>query len=84
MHPSDESLTCLQELGANTTVELSVRRDDPAWRWEVRFGDGQTLDAGDATTRVAGQMAAQNAFERRVKRAGLLLRNFRGYRWASL
>ena len=77
------SITCIQEIG-NNTVELSVRREDAAWRWEVRFSSGQTLDTGAATTRVAGQTAAQCAFERRLKRAGLLLPNFTGYRWGSL
>jgi hypothetical protein len=77
------SITCIQEV-SDQTVELSVRRDHDAWQWEVRFATGQTLDIGAATTSVAGQTAAQCAFERRLKRAGLLLPNFTGYRWASL
>ena len=82
-YASDLSITCIQNVGDNT-VELSVRREDVAWRWEVRFVSGQTLDAGAATTRLAGQTAAQCAFERRLKRAGLLPPNFTGYRWAAL
>lgn len=78
---SPTSVTCLQQV-ADKTVELSVRRDDPAWYWEIRSG-GQTLDAGGATTRIAGQMAAQCAFERRLQRAGLLFRKFAGYQWTS-
>jgi len=76
------SIACLQQV-ADKTVELSVRRDDPAWRWEVRFTGGQTLDSGASTTKIAGQMAAQYAFESRLKRAGLLLRSFAGYHWTD-
>jgi hypothetical protein len=83
VYSSDVSITCTQEV-IDKTVELSVIHNDPYWRWEVRFGDGQTIDSGTATTRVAAQTAAQCAFERRLKRAGLLLPNFTGYRWASI
>ena len=80
---SDLSITCVQEVGTNT-VELSVRRDNAAWLWEIRLDSGQTLDSGTATTRVAGQSAAQLAYERRLKRAGLVPSNFAGYQWHSL
>ena len=72
------SVACIEQMGA----ELSVRRDDSAWLWEIRSG-GRTLEAGGATTRLAGQMAAQCAFERRLKRAGLHLSGFAGYRWTD-
>lgn len=62
------------------TVELLVLRNDPAWRWEVWFG-GQELHSGAAETRIAARVAAQRAFEHRIKRAGLFPRNFTGYRW---
>ena len=79
MNPSTLTIACALRVGEKT-VELVVLRDDPAWRWEVWFA-GQKLDVGAATTRLAGQLAAQCAFERRIKRAGLVQRGFSGYRW---
>ena len=78
MHPSALTIACALQV-SDKTVELVVLRDGPAWRWRMCFC-GQTLDAGTATTRVAAQFAAQNAFERRLKRAGLS-QSFAGYRW---
>lgn len=80
--PSHLPVVCAQQVGAKT-VKLSVRGDHPSWRWEVQFAEGQTLEAGTATTRFAGQLAAQHAFELRLKRAGLDRRNFSGYRWTN-
>lgn len=68
---------------STTIVELVVLRDDPSWRWEVRFARGQTLAAGTAETKVAAQVTAQQAFERRLKRSGLQQRGFSGYRWTD-
>lgn len=83
MHPSALTMACtactLNVSGK--TVELLVMPNDITWRWELRFAGGQTLDAGESETRVAAQVAAQRAFEHRIKRAGLVLRGFTGYRW---
>lgn len=73
------TIACALQVGGKT-IELVVQRDDAAWRWEMRFADDEILDRGTATTRLAAQLTAQNAFERRLKRAGLL-RDFDGYRW---
>jgi hypothetical protein len=79
IEPSRLTITCALRIG-DKTVELFVQRDDLAWRWKIQFGN-QTLDAGAATTKLAAQVAAQCAFERRLKRAGLFQGNFSGYRW---
>lgn len=39
------------------------------------------LNARAAETRIAAQGADQRAFERRIKRAGLIQRGFTAYRW---
>ena len=80
MHPSAVAMACALQVGART-IELHVLRDNPVWRWEMRFAGGQTLDAGAATTRFAAKVAAQRAFEFRMKRSGLYKRGFAGYRW---
>lgn len=81
MHPSALGMACALHVGPET-VELHVLRDDPVWRWEMRFAGGETLDAGAAGTRVAAKVAAQQAFEFRMKRAGLYnRRGSTGYRW---
>lgn len=77
------SSTCVLSLGADS-VELRVLRDDPAWLWEVRFVSGKILDSGAAATRVAAKMAAQNALEHRLKRAGYFKRHHGGYRWRNM
>lgn len=71
--------TCLIKAGA-TRIELLVLRSEPAWYWEMRLTDGLTLDEGQATTRLGAQLAAQAAFERRLRRSGLH-DGFAGYRW---
>jgi hypothetical protein len=78
--PANSSLACTQQVGARR-IELFVHCSDPGWNWEVRFADGETLSAGEAATRIAGQVEAQRAFELRLKRAGLDLNKFSGYRW---
>lgn len=78
MHPL--ATACALHVGPRT-IELHVLHENPAWRWEVRFAGGETLDAGEATTRFAAKVAAQNAFEFRAKRAGLHQRAFTPYRW---
>lgn len=73
-------MACAVQVGPRK-VELLVLRDDPAWRWEMRFAGGPVLDAGEAATRIAAKVAAQHAFEFRIKRAGLYKRGLAGFRW---
>lgn len=80
MHSSALATACALQVGPRT-VELLVLRDAPAWRWEMRFAGGPILDAGEARSRIAAKAAVQNAFEFRVKRAGLYGRSSAGYRW---
>ena len=74
------TITCSFQLGAQE-VELLVLHADPAWRWEIRCADGKTLEAGEATTRLAAQLEAEHSFESRMKRAGLFPLHFGGFRW---
>lgn len=80
MHSSATAISCALDIGPKT-VELLVLHGEPTWRWEVRFVGGQILDAGVATTKLAAQVSAQQAFEYRLKRSGLALRQFAGYHW---
>ena len=65
-------------------VHLSVRHEGAdVWRWTVLFKDGAILQQGATTTRLAAQVAAQHAFEFRVRRAGIYPENFTGYRWTE-
>ena len=79
MRSSGFIMTCALRI-ADKTVTLAVVRDDPSWRWEMCLAS-QKLDSGVAATRLGAQTAAQYAFERRLRRAGLNQGNFTGYRW---
>lgn len=80
MHRAALGIACAHRVGAKT-IELLVLRDAPAWRWEMRFAGGETLDAGAARTRFAAQVAVERAFEQRLKRAGLYRPGLTAYRW---
>ena len=63
-------------------IHLSVRHEAAdVWRWRVLSEDSLTLEQGVMTTRLAAQVAAQCAFEYRLRRAGGYPRDFVGYRW---
>lgn len=82
MDSSNLETACAIQVGART-VELHVLHDAHAWRWEMRFAGGQTLDAGAAATRFSAKIAVQSAFELRLRKAGIykLHRVGYGYNW---
>lgn len=46
---------------------LSVQREDAdVWRWKITYADGQVLEKGFMTTRLAAQVSVQRAFEGRL------------------
>lgn len=73
---------CVLSIGSDS-VEMHVLRDEPVWRWEIRFVHGQRLDKGEAATRIAAKAAAEAALELRLTRAGFYKRNA-GCRWRDL
>jgi hypothetical protein len=78
--PSTSTL-CVLDVGGRE-VHLSARHEGAdVWRWKILFKDGLTLQQGAMTTRLAAQVAAQQAFEYRLGRSGVYLENFTGYRW---
>jgi hypothetical protein len=66
-------------------LRLSVQREDAdVWRWKIAYADGQVLEKGFMTTRLAAQISVQRAFERRLLRAGVNNWKFTGYRWTEV
>jgi hypothetical protein len=78
------NLTCTM-IVQGRELRLSVEREDAdVWRWKIAYDEGQVLDKGFTTTRLAAQVTAQHAFERRVLRAGVNNWKFTGYRWTEV
>jgi len=76
--------TCVVDVNGRE-VHLSVRHEaTDLWRWRVLSDGGMILEQGMMNTRLAAQVAAQHAFEFRLRRSGVYPRGFTGYRWTEI
>jgi len=52
-------------------IELRVVYGDGVWSWSILTAEAQTLDRGVGISKEAAQLAGQNAFEMRLRWAGM-------------
>lgn len=70
--------------GREIVLSVEHQSHQELWHWEITGEDGLILTRGAEATRLAAQVAAQHAFETRLRKAKISKWGFTGYRWREV